>query len=118
MSPLEWIVAGLLGGIASVARYLLGGLITAAAPGEFPLGTLAVNLSGAFALGLLIGLGLHGSTLILLGTAALGAFTTFSTWMLETERLARYERARAAAINISASLICGVAAVALGRLVG
>ena len=118
MSAAEWIAVGLLGGVASVARYVLAGVITAAAPGEFPLGTLVVNLAGSFVLGLLAGLHVHGSELVLLGTATLGSFTTFSTWMLETERLARYERLTAAAVNVSASLACGVAAVALGRLVG
>jgi len=38
--------------------------------------------------------------------------------MLESERLAAYERMRSAAVNIAASLACGVAAVALGRLLG
>lgn len=118
MSALAWIAVGVLGGCASVARYILGGAVTAAGGGAFPLGTLAVNLLGAFALGLLVGLGVHGTALILTGTATLGAFTTFSTWMLETERLARYERRALAASNLAVSLLAGVGAVALGRLVG
>ena len=54
---------------------------------EFPWGTLAVNISGAFALGLVAGLALHGDALLLAGTSLLGSYTTFSTWMLETYRL-------------------------------
>ena len=48
----------------------------------------------------------------------LGTFTTFSTWMLESERLARSQRVWLAAINLVASLVAGVGAIALGRLVG
>ena len=95
MSAPAWIAVGLLGGAASVARYLLGGIVTAAGRASFPLGTLAVNVSGALALGMLIGLRVHGTALVLLGTAMLGAFTTFSTWMLESDRLGRYEAAPA-----------------------
>ena len=60
MSAPVWIAVGLLGGAASVARYLLGGIVTAAARSSFPLGTLLVNVSGALALGVLIGLRVHG----------------------------------------------------------
>jgi CrcB protein len=118
MSAPAWIAVGLLGGLASVARYLLGGVVTAAGRSSFPLGTFLVNVSGALALGLLVGLRVHGTALVLAGTATLGAFTTFSTWMLESDRLGRYERLRPAALNLVASLVAGVAAVALGRLVG
>ena len=118
MSAPVWIAVGLLGGAPSVARYLLGGIVTAAARSSFPLGTLLVNVSGALALGVLIGLRVHGTALVLLGTATLGAFTTFSTWMLESDRLGRYERLRLATANVAASLGAGVAAVALGRLLG
>ena len=118
MSAPVWIAVGLLGGAASVARYLLGGIVTAAARSSFPLGTLLVNVSGALALGVLIGLRVHGTALVLLSAATLGAFTTFSTWMLESDRLGRYERLRPATANVAASLGAGVAAVALGRLLG
>lgn len=118
MSAPAWIAVGLLGGAASVARYLLGGIVTAAGRASFPLGTFAVNVSGALALGVLIGLRVHGTALVLLGTATLGAFTTFSTWMLESDRLGRYQRIRPATVNVVASLVAGVAAVALGRLLG
>ena len=118
MSAPVWIAVGLVGGGASVARYLLGDSVAAATRTAFPLGTLAVNVSGALALGLLVGLRVHGTAFVLLGTALLGTFTTFSTWMLESERLARSQRVWLAAINLVASLVAGVGAIALGRLVG
>ena len=55
---------------------------------------------------------------LLAGTAAVGSYTTFSTWMLETQRLTEERQHRKAALNIIASLVLGVAAAALGRLIG
>ena len=55
---------------------------------EFPFGTFVVNGLGSLLLGLLIGLDVTGNDMLIAGTATLGSFTTFSTWMLETERLA------------------------------
>ena len=54
----------------------------------------------------------------LLAAGLLGAYTTFSTWMLETERLAAGGRRRAAAANIAVSLALGLLAVWLGRELG
>jgi CrcB protein len=118
VSLAAWIAVGLLGGSASLARHLLSSLVTVAARTSFPLGTLVVNVSGALALGLLVGLRVHGTALVLLGTATLGTFTTFSTWMFESDRLARGTGMGPAAINLLASLAAGLAAVLLGRLIG
>jgi CrcB protein len=93
-------------------------LATARLGGGFPLGTLGVNLSGAVVLGVLSGLALSPAAALLGGTAAVGSYTTFSTWMLETERLAEERQRRRAVANIVVSLVLGVAAAALGRLVG
>jgi CrcB protein len=63
-------------------------------------------------------LALEGNALLLAGTATLGSYTTFSTWMLETHRLAEDGELPLAAVNISMSLAIGVGAAALGRLIG
>ena len=115
---LLWLGVGLLAGLASVARFLLDAALSLRAGGRFPAGTLAVNLSGALLLGLVVGLSLHGDAYLLAGTAALGSYTTFSTWMLESHRLAEDGQARPLALNVLASLVLGVAAVAAGRLIG
>jgi fluoride exporter len=104
---------GLLGGVGAVARFLLDGAVTERAGDAFPWGTLAVNLSGAFALGLLVGVA--DDTYRLLGTGLLGAYTTFSTWMLESHRLGEDGRLRLGALNFALSLAAGVAAAWLGR---
>jgi CrcB protein len=107
-----------IGGAGSVVRFYADGLVSSAAGSGFPFGTLAVNMSGAVILGLLTGLALSGGTALLAGTAAVGSYTTFSTWMLETQRLAEERQGRKVALNIAVSLILGVAAAALGRLIG
>jgi CrcB protein len=108
----------LLGGCGAIGRFLVDGWVGARARGAFPLGTLVVNLSGALALGLLTGLALSGDALVLAGAAALGSYTTFSTWMLESQRLAEDAKLPLALLNVALSLIAGVGAASLGRLLG
>ena len=109
---------GLLGGAGALGRFLLDAAVSARAGGRFPWGTLAVNLSGAFALGVLVGAAVGGDALRLAGTGLLGAFTTFSTWMFESHRLAEVGEGRLGAANLVGSLVLGVAAVWLGRRIG
>jgi CrcB protein len=115
---LVWAGVVLIGGAGSVARFLADGVVVSAAGRDFPFGTLAVNVSGALILGLLTGLALGHDQALLAGTAAVGSYTTFSTWMLETQRLAEERQHAKAAVNVIASLAAGVAAAALGRLIG
>ena len=123
MSVLLWPAVVLIGGAGSVARFMVDRLVsTRAVPARvgsrFPVGTLVVNLSGAVILGLLSALALSSGAALLGGTAAVGSYTTFSTWMLETERLAEERERRGAAANVVLSLALGVAAAAAGRLLG
>jgi fluoride exporter len=109
---------GLLGGAGAIARFLLDGAVSARVGRAFPYGTLAVNLSGAVALGVLTGAALSGDALRLAGTGLLGAYTTFSTWMLESHRLAEDGRLVLGALNVVVSLAAGLAAAWLGRRIG
>jgi CrcB protein len=109
---------GLVGGLGAVARFLVDGAVAARVLGEFPLGTLVVNLSGALALGILAGAALGDDASRLLGTGLLGAYTTFSTWMFESQRLGEDGELRLGAINLLASLVLGLLAVWVGRHVG
>ncbi|MCA1680370.1 MAG: CrcB family protein, partial [Actinobacteria bacterium] len=70
------------------------------------------------ALGLLVGLTLHGSALVLAEAALLGSFTTFSTWMLETDRSVEDGQVRIAVPNVVLTLLVGGGAAYLGRLLG
>lgn len=118
MSVLVWTAVTLIGGAGSLLRFYVDGLVLAVIGRDFPYGTLVVNLSGAVVLGLLTGLALTGDAALLAGTAAVGSYTTFSTWMLESQRLTEERQHRAALLNIGASLVLGVAAAELGRLIG
>jgi CrcB protein len=118
VSVLVWTAVVLIGGAGSVLRFYVDGIVSAAAGRSFPYGTLAVNLSGAVVLGLITGLALTGDAALLAGTAAVGSYTTFSTWMLESQRLTEERRYRSALLNVVVSLVLGVAAAELGRLIG
>ena len=118
MNILLWAGVVLIGGTGSVIRFLVDGSVASATGRDFPYGTLAINISGAVALGLVTGLALGHDQALLAGTAAVGSYTTFSTWMLETQRLAEERQHRKAILNVVVSLVLGVAAAALGRLIG
>lgn len=115
---LLWVGVGLLGGLGACCRFILDSTISRRTSGAFPLGTLAVNASGALALGLLSGMALPADALLLSGTALLGGYTTFSTWMLETQRLAEEGALRSASFNLALSLILGLSGAALGHWLG
>ncbi len=106
------------GGAGAVARFAIDSLVQARRLGEFPLGTLIVNLGGCFLLGLLAGLRASHATMTLLGTATLGSYTTFSTWMLETHRPAQDGESALAWQNIVVSIATGLVTVAVGRSIG
>jgi fluoride exporter len=92
---------------------------------KFPVGILAVNLSGAFVLGLLFGLGVSKAWPHWLAVGAqtgfIGAYTTYSTWALDSLTLARAGTRGQAVLNLVGSLVAGVllawAGVSLGSAV-
>ena len=115
---LLWIGIALLGGVGAVARFGVDLAVSRRAAVAFPFGTLAVNVSGSALLGVLDGAGVTGDALMLAGTAVLGSYTTFSTWLLQSDQL-RHEREEALLwANLVGSLLLGLAAVALGRALG
>ena len=113
-----WTGVAALGGLGAVGRFALDGAVAGRFRGRFPLGTFAVNITGSFALGLLVGLGPSGDAMRLAGTALVGSYTTFSTWMLESERAAEEGEDGVAAANVVISLAVGVAVAVLGRAIG
>ncbi|MFY9488287.1 MAG: fluoride efflux transporter CrcB [Solirubrobacterales bacterium] len=118
MSVLVWAGVALLGGLGAVARFAIHARVVRSHPLEFPLATFIVNITGSLTLGLLIGSGAGHDLRLLAGTGLLGAFTTFSTWMFETERMIDDGGAAAAVRGVVTSLVCGFAAVALGVWLG
>lgn len=77
-----------------------------------------MNLTGALLLGLLVGVALGQDAYRIAATGLIGAFTTFSTWTLESHRLGEDGQLRLAIVNFAASLILGIAAAWAGRHLG
>lgn len=82
---------GLAGAFGAVGRFLVDALVQERTTGAFPLGTLTVNVSGSFVLGVVTGLawyhGLGGHAQAVVGIGLCGTFTTWSTLSWETVRL-------------------------------
>lgn len=87
MNAVVLLAIGGFGGVGAVSRFALDGIIAGRIGRGFPFGTLVVNLGGTFALGVLIGAAVDGDAYRIAATGLLGAFTTFSTWALESHRL-------------------------------
>lgn len=122
------VTIALAGAFGAVSRHLLSGwaarlpLATTGLPG-LPVGTLLVNVLGSFALGLLVGLTLTGERLPAawrpaLTTGFLGSFTTFSTFSVETVRLAEQGDWRLVAFNLLLQLALGLGAALAGLAAG
>jgi CrcB protein len=108
MDRLDPLLVAAGGFVGAVARYAVGLLLPATA------GTVAVNVAGSFVLGLLVATVPGRRTQVLVGTGLLSSFTTYSTFAVETAALAP----TAAAANVGATYLFGVAAAVAGRLVG
>jgi fluoride exporter len=118
MSLGVWILVAVLGGLGAVLRFIVDWLVSLRLGFRFPFGILAVNLSGAFVLGLLAGASLGHNAYLFAGTALLGSYTTFSTWMLDTQQLAARGNNRAALLNVVLSVLIGFGVAALGQQIG
>jgi CrcB protein len=94
MSPLIWLGVAATGGLGAVLRFVVDGGVSARAGRGFPYGTLAV------------------------GTGAVGAYTTFSTWMFETQRLGEDRQLGRLLANVVVSVLAGLLAAAIGEAMG
>jgi fluoride exporter len=115
---LAWIGVGVLGACGAYARFYVGTVVTARRSSDFPFGTLVVNLSGGYALGMLIGLGVRDDALLVLGTGLLGGYTTFSTWMVEAQRLGEDAAWTPMWLYLLGSMLAGLATTGLGWILG
>lgn len=111
------VLVGVAGAAGALVRYQIGHSLGSR---SFPWATLAINLVGSFLLGLLAKLaadrGWPDHTILPLGVGFLGAFTTFSTFSVETQTMLQSDRFAAAGAYIGASVVGGIAAAALGFL--
>jgi fluoride exporter len=104
--------------VGAPARFLLDRYVAPRTRGVFPWGTFSINVSGSFLLGLLVGLGAHHglskTAVTILGTGFCGAYTTFSTFSVDTIRLVEEGSILEATMNVTASLAAGLLAAAAG----
>lgn len=120
----EWLAVLAGGALGGMGRLALGNAVGRRLGNRLPWGTLAVNLSGALAMGLLTAtLGLPGSDARpdvwpLLGVGLLGGYTTVSSLSLQTLTLWQQGRPAEAAGYVSATLIAGLSALSLGAWLG
>lgn len=103
----------LAAGCGAVARYVVDQAVQRRLGARFPYGTLIVNTTGSFVLGLVVG-GLSGSAAVVLGAGFAGGYTTLSTLTWETLALADERSVLAASLNVLGSVSLGLAAAAAG----
>lgn len=115
---LTWIGVAAFGALGAVSRFRMDSAVSARLPSDFPLGTLVVNLTGSFGLGLLVGAAATHRLTFLLGTGFAGGYTTFSTWMVESVRLGEGGDVVSLLRNLWLSMLAGFAVVAVGFYVG
>jgi CrcB protein len=119
----RWLLVFVGGGVGSVARYLTSTWMASRFGPAFPWGTFTVNLVGSFLIGLLATLAdergaISPQTRLLLVVGLLGGFTTFSSFSLETWRLAEQGDLAPALLNVLGNVALGLAAVVLGIAAG
>ena len=111
---LTWAGVALFGALGAVARFRVDAAVSGRVGGDFPAGILVVNLTGAFALGVLLGAAVPDRAAFLLGTGFMGGYTTFSTWMVETQRLGEDAELGLAGAYLLGSMLAGLAATGAG----
>jgi CrcB protein len=117
------VLVGLGGFAGAVSRYLVDGFVSDRTGGGFPWGTLVINATGTFVLGLLFAMTTERAILpaeirapLMIGY--LGAYTTFSTYLLESWRLVEDGAWALALANLGGSIAIGLVAVAAGMIIG
>lgn len=115
-------VVALGGALGAVARYGVSLLVARFWTADFPLGTFLINVSGSFILGFFATFAAERTALdplwrLLVATGFVGAYTTFSTFEYETQRLTESGEAALAVANVAASVVAGFIAVQLGVMI-
>jgi fluoride exporter len=108
----KFVGLAIAGACGALARYWLGGLFQRSSPAEFPWGTLAVNALGCFLFGLIWTatqqrFAVSGETRTILLVGFLGAFTTFSSFVFETNQMIEHGEWLMASLNLTAQLGLG-----------
>ena len=123
MNPSRWLLVALGGGLGSLSRYAVSGLAHKAFGDTFAWGTFAVNVLGCLVIGFMFALAdqkqiISSSVRLFFMVGFLGAFTTFSTYSLESMNFIRNGESFLALANVAANNLVGAAFVVVGFLVG
>jgi CrcB protein len=122
MTPLLFLGVAVAGGLGSACRLLLDGVIRSRTRGTTPWGTIVINLTGSFLLGLVTGVSsvhlLPEAAHLVLGAGFLGGYTTFSTASFETVRLLQERKWVAGGLNGLGVLIATTVLAGLGLWIG
>jgi len=113
---------GLTGALGALARYLLGRFVAERIGSSFPVGTLLINVTGAFVIGVLFALSarklLSPALYVILATGFLGGYTSFSTMSWESVQLIRGGSTRGSILYLGSNVVIGFAGAAVGLLIG
>jgi CrcB protein len=113
---------GIAGALGAVARYLLGRFIAEQSGSQIPWGTLIINITGAFLIGLVFAFTaqkfISPALQSILATGFLGGYTTFSTMNWESLQLARGGSTVRCFLYLGGSFVLGLAAEMLGMTIG
>lgn len=120
---MQLLLIGIGGFCGAIARYAVDGWVTRLVGAGFPWGTLAINVSGSLVIGLLFAASVERATLpseirgpVMIGFV--GAYTTFSTYMLESWRLFEDGSVTLGLLNVFGSVALGLMAVIIGLAIG
>lgn len=120
---MEFVSVAVGGAIGAVTRYIVSGWAVSRWGGQFPYGTLVVNVVGCFLIGLImvllterVSVGPYWRLILVVGF--LGGLTTFSSFGLETVSLLEQARWTAALSNVVLNVVVGCTATFLGMIVG
>ncbi|MBP1916115.1 CrcB protein [Lederbergia galactosidilyticus] len=106
------------GFFGAIARYGISNWLKGKYPSFFPIATLIVNLIGSFLLGWMIGANLGHSLQLLFGTGFMGAFTTFSTFKLESIQLQAEKKWKLLAFYLGITYTVGILLAFIGMKIG
>ncbi|MDP5273311.1 fluoride efflux transporter CrcB [Chengkuizengella axinellae] len=119
MNVIQLFLVGIGGFLGAVSRYYVSSVMTSRFSTEFPYGTLTVNLIGSFLLGLLFGIHSGFDELMLFfATGFLGAFTTFSTFKVESVKLFVEQKWKPLILYIGLSYVLGILLAYIGFIIG
>jgi fluoride exporter len=119
----KYLVVGIGGFLGAIARFWLGGYISSRMGARFPYGTFVINISGSYLIGLIVTVLAERSHWsanwrYLIPIGFIGAYTTFSTFELETFQSFRDGELFFAFLNVALSVVVGFIAVWLGVITG